>query len=200
MRSAVAERTVSVGSDSETLGRTGCQREKAARRCEFRLLGNDYRMRHCDQGCRDKLSIGETEGCTRPSTLTRAVAATRGGPVMRTTRMFGACMMLRHHTTGIGVTRRFSRAMHRTGYNWSRRATQRRKPGGQQNDDQVKGEKAAGHNRQFMLKAKCLSGPLSQGESTNRRSARLPQIAGGGQTLTRSAAVAAHVENCTLQS
>jgi hypothetical protein len=55
-RSAVSEHVISVESDSETLGRAGCEREKAGRRCGVGLPGSDYRIRHRDRDYLDKLS------------------------------------------------------------------------------------------------------------------------------------------------
>ena len=78
----MSERRVSVESDSETLGRAGCQGEKAGSSPKAGLLRSGYPARHYARDCYDKVSCRETEGCTRAPAFTRAVATTRGGPVM----------------------------------------------------------------------------------------------------------------------
>ncbi len=124
----MSERVISVESASETLGRSGCEREKAGNRCEAWLLRSERHIRSCIRGYRDKPSCRKTEGSTRASTLTCAVTAACGSPVMRTGRMFGVCLMLRDHATGFGMTCCLAGAVHRAGYNGSCGTAQRRDP------------------------------------------------------------------------
>src|ERR1700716_1919544 len=101
--SAAAQRAVSVESDPETLGRAGREGEKASGRNEDQLLRCYCRFRRWAQGERYALAFREGEGYARPSTLARAVATARGGPVMRAARMFGGRSVLRGHAIGVGM-------------------------------------------------------------------------------------------------
>jgi hypothetical protein len=127
-RSAVSERVVSVESDPETLGRAGREGEQASGSTEDVLLRCDYRVRRRTQGGRYPLTYREAEGYARSSTFTRAVATASRSPVMRMARMFGARPMLRGHAVGVGMTCCSPGAMHRTGYDGSCCASQRRDP------------------------------------------------------------------------
>ncbi len=127
-RSAVSEREVSVESDSETLGRAGCERETARRGYNVWLFRSDDRIRYCARADRDKPSCRKTERCTRASTLTCAVTTACGGPVMRPARMFGACMMSLGDAVGAVMICCFAGAMHRAGHNGSCGAAQRCDP------------------------------------------------------------------------
>ncbi len=66
----MCERVVSVESDLETLGRTGCERKKAGRRGKIGSSLRDCRWRYCTRRFPHKRSCRETHNRTRPSTLT----------------------------------------------------------------------------------------------------------------------------------
>ena len=176
-RPAISERVVSVESDSETLGRAGCGREKASSRCEIGSFVGDYRFPYCIRAYADKLLYGEIKSCAGASALTRAVTTACGGPVMRPARMVATCMVSRSHTAGAIRTCCLAGPMHRAGYDGNRGTAQRSDPRREQNDDELDGEQSAHHGCQSTLRAKCPSGTPSRGESEIQCSARSPQTA-----------------------
>ena len=78
----MSERVVSGESDLETLGRAGCEWEKAGTGREANSLVGDYCVRYWDRAYADERFCGKTESRAGASALTRAVATARGGSMM----------------------------------------------------------------------------------------------------------------------
>jgi hypothetical protein len=149
----VSEHDVNLESDPETPGRAGREGEKTSGRTEDQLLPCDRRFRPRVQRDRYAVCRREVECYARPATLTRAVATVRGGPVMWMTRMFRVRLVVRSHAAGVSMTGCFSVAMHRTGYDGSCCATERRHPRREQDDNELGGKQSAHHA--VNLQAKC---------------------------------------------
>ena len=71
----MSERVVSVGSDLETLWRTGCEWEEAGNGAEGRSIVGGYRCRYFARNCPDKLLYRKIERGAGSPAFARAVAA-----------------------------------------------------------------------------------------------------------------------------
>ena len=152
--------SISVGSGLETLRGAGRGGEETDGSVGTAALGGDYHFRCQASVCRNGPARLKAERCAGTSTLTGAATTARRGSVMLAMVIF-ARVMSRGHMSGVPVSYRFTRAMHRAGHNGRCRAAQCRDPWREKNDDEVDGEKAAHHSWQS-----------TSGRSCSRRGAR----------------------------